>query len=70
MNIEHLITEVRFIREKADEISKIKGENFNLFNILDRQTDEVKTHSAIIAELLDPKGSHGMGTEFLSLFLQ
>jgi hypothetical protein len=30
---------------------------------------EVKTHSAFLRELLDPKGSHGMGAVFLNLFL-
>jgi len=56
--------------KKFREIEKIKGENFNLFNILDRRTDEVKTHSAIIGELLNPKGSHYLDKTFLILFIE
>lgn len=41
---------------------------FNIFEILDRTTDEVKCHSAFIAELLDPKGEHGQSSKFLKLF--
>ena len=64
-----LLKEVKAIREKYEELSRLNGENFNLFDILDRRTDEVKTHSAMISELLNPKGSHGLGDEFLNLFL-
>jgi hypothetical protein len=64
-----LLNQVKAIREKYEELSQLKGENFNLFDILDRRTDEVKTHSAMIAELINPKGSHGFGDEFLKLFL-
>lgn len=41
-----------------------------MFDILDRRTDEVKTHSAMLAELLNPTGSHNMGEKFLLLFLK
>lgn len=46
-----------------------KGTHFNLFSILDRETDEEKTHSALISELLNPQGSHGQGDKFLNLFI-
>lgn len=62
--------------EKANKIvdsyeseEKKEGNNFNLFSILDRETDEEKTHSALIAELLNPQGSHGQGDNFLNLFI-
>lgn len=67
--INSLLKQVKAINEKYEELSHLKGEKFNLFDILDRRTDEVKTHSAILAELLNPKGSHGLGDEFLKLFL-
>jgi hypothetical protein len=61
---------------KANEIVEIyenqekeNGEHFNLFSILDRETDEEKTHSALIAELLNPQGSHGQGNKFLTIFI-
>lgn len=56
--------------KKHKEFERIKGENFNLFNILDRRTNEVKTHSPFIAELLNPKGSHFLDKCFLELFIK
>lgn len=53
-----------------EEHEKLSGDSFNLFTILDRETDEEKTHSAFIAELLDINGSHGQGDKFLNLFLE
>ncbi len=67
--IKNLLEEVKSSIIKYEKIAKVKGENFNLFEILDRKTDEVKTHSAMIAELLNPKGSHDMGEQFLLLFI-
>ena len=46
-----------------------KGENFNLFSILSIERYELK-HSALIANLLDPKGSHGCGDAFLRAFFE
>lgn len=52
-----------------EELSKAKGDHFNLFSILDIETKENKTHSAFLAELLNPKGSHSLGDVFLKHFL-
>ena len=46
-----------------------KGENYNLFSILNIERYELK-HSALIANLLDPKGSHGCGDTFLRAFFE
>ncbi|MDA3779682.1 MAG: PD-(D/E)XK nuclease family protein [Bacteroidales bacterium] len=69
-NFETLLKKVRQITDKYEEIAYLKGENFNLFDILDRRSDEVKSHSAMLAELLNPKGSHGMKDKFLKLFIE
>ena len=45
-------------------------ENFNIFSILRSGTEEVEVHSRFIAELLSPKGSHGMSDAFLQLFIE
>lgn len=58
------------IVEYYERQEKKKGGHFNLFSILDRETNEVKTHSALIAELLNPDGSHGRGNLFLKSFLE
>lgn len=67
--LESILDQVRVLKAKYDERAEVTGENFNVFSILDRESDEVKTHSAIIAELLNPRGSHSQGTLFLKLFL-
>ncbi|MBQ7772978.1 MAG: PD-(D/E)XK nuclease family protein [Bacteroidales bacterium] len=46
------------------------GKLFNIFNITELSSNECKLHSALIAELLYPKGSHGCGSQFLDIFLQ
>jgi hypothetical protein len=56
---------------RASELTaKLTGENFNVFNILSLSTDEVRSHSAFIAELLNPSGSHGQDSLYLDLFLR
>lgn len=46
------------------------GKLFNIFSITKLSSNECKLHSALIAELLYPKGSHGCGSQFLEIFLQ
>lgn len=56
---------------KLEEERKLKERTqFNVFEILKLQSNENRTHSAFIAELLNPHGSHLMGTTFLKLFLE
>lgn len=45
------------------------GDYFNVFNVLGLSSNETRTHSAFLAELLNPYGSHGMGDLFLKNFL-
>ena len=52
------------------EERKARGELFNIFEVLGMSSNEVHTHSPFIAELLNPNGTHGMGTTPLSLFVQ
>lgn len=67
-NIRNLLKNVSVISKKYDDIAKITGEKFNIFSIMSMETNERYTHSAIIGELLNPKGSHGQGSIFLKLF--
>lgn len=57
------------LKAKYDERAEVTGENFNFFSFLNIERDEVK-HSAIIAELLNPNGSHSQGKLFMKLFLE
>jgi hypothetical protein len=68
--LQNLLTAVKQVADHQKEIRRLKGENFNLFSILGMETAENKTHSAFLGELLNPHGSHGMGDEFLGLFLE
>lgn len=42
---------------------------FNVFEILGMQSNETRLHSALIAELLNPEGNHGLGAEPLRAFV-
>ncbi|HWK03762.1 MAG TPA: PD-(D/E)XK nuclease family protein [Puia sp.] len=66
---EHLLSSVYDINKKYDEINKITGERFNIFQILKVATREARTHSAFLAELLHPSGTHGYRDTFLRIFL-
>ena len=54
--------------ERNQRISK-SGGNFNVFSILGVAHYENGTHSAFLAELLNPAGTHAQGSLFLKLFL-
>jgi hypothetical protein len=43
---------------------------FNIFEVTRRSGFEVTTHSALLSDLLDPRGSHGQGGAFLNAFLE
>jgi hypothetical protein len=60
-------TEVQ--QRHTDALAQATGEHFNIFQILGIGHLEVKTHSPILGELLNPKGRHGQGAAFLRLFL-
>ena len=67
--MEGLLGITRQILAHQKEIRIARGETFNVFSVLDVERKENNTHSAFLAELLNPKGSHYRGTAFLSLFL-
>lgn len=54
---------------KKDE-KALRGEQFNIFGLLGVSSSEVRLHSAILGELLNPKGSHGAGSRFLLEFIK
>lgn len=68
-----LVSTLQALHEKtkqAEQDAEESGENFNVFDILQLTANEVRMHSAFIAELLDPKGCHGLGNTFLNLFIE
>lgn len=67
--VKSLIDTVKILNDKYDQLEKLTGDKFNIFTILNMESDEVKTHSKFIYELLNPNGSHGSGDLFIRLFL-
>ncbi|MDB5155386.1 MAG: hypothetical protein JWR50_93 [Mucilaginibacter sp.] len=65
----HLLDQVSAITERYKKVNELTGENFNVFRILKIESSEVRMHSAFIAELLNPNGTHGQKDAFLKLFV-
>jgi hypothetical protein len=62
------ISEIVLKENTQREEKRRRGENFNVFKVLGLTTSEVRLHSALIAELLNPNGDHGLGSKFLESF--
>ncbi|HBN05959.1 MAG TPA: hypothetical protein DD434_09260 [Bacteroidales bacterium] len=67
--IKNLLNQVAIINKKNEEILDATGGRFNMFRICGVNHYE-NTHSAIIAEFLNPFGSHGLKAKFLELFIE
>lgn len=67
--IVRLLYEAARISRHHREVQALVGEPFNVFSVLQVENDEVRTHSRMLRELLDPKGSHGLGDVPLRLFV-
>ena len=66
----NLFGQVNSLISKYKKVNELTGEHFNVFRILKLESSEVRMHSAFIAELLNPKGSHGQKDVFLKLFIK
>jgi hypothetical protein len=66
--LQNLLQQVATITQKNSEILNATGGRFNMFRICGVNHYE-NTHSAIIAELLNPKGTHSLKSELLEAFL-
>lgn len=71
-NVEKLLNEIGKLVVAQNERTKERyfhGELFNVFNILGLESKEVRLHSALLAELLNPNGMCGVGNAFQKAFL-
>ncbi len=66
--IQNLLTQVNLLIKKNEEILDATGGRFNIFEILGISHYET-THSGILAEFLNPLGSHGLKEKFLNCFI-
>ena len=65
-----LKTSVTSIKTEAEEQNRLLASSFNIFRLLGVAHKEVIVHSALIANLLNPKGTHAQKHLFLDRFLR
>jgi hypothetical protein len=68
-DIQNLLSQVAIISKKNDEILDATGGRFNMFRMCGVNHYE-NTHSAIIAEFLNPNGTHGLKSKLLKCFIE
>lgn len=66
----YLLDGISLLSRTYKEMEDARGENYNLFRVIDMTSDETSVHSAFLADLLNPKGLHHAGDAFLRLFLE
>lgn len=65
------LQELETHRRQNIEKERVKGNLFNVFDVLERcKRDERYTHSAFIGNLLDENAEHGCGAAFLEAFIE
>jgi hypothetical protein len=67
--IKNLLNQVAIISKKNTEILNATGGRFNMFRVCGVNHYE-NTHSAIIAELLNPDGTHDLKSKLLECFIE
>ena len=67
--IKSLLSQVAVISKKNAEILDATGGRFNMFRLCGVNHYE-NTHSAIIAEFLNPNGTHGLKSKLLECFIE
>lgn len=59
---------IRRTRRLHEEVERYRASDFNVFSLLGVTNYEVTTHSVLLGELLNPRGTHGQGDLFLKTF--
>ncbi|WP_291094558.1 PD-(D/E)XK nuclease family protein [Empedobacter sp. UBA6745] len=67
--IDQLLNEVKWFNKHKELKTSANGEDFNMFRICGVDHYE-NTHSAILAEILSPNGTHNFGAKFLEAFIK
>lgn len=68
--IYEILNHVSSLLDIKQRMPPVPGGEFNIFSILNMESDEVNTHSRLIYEFLNKDGSHGMGDIFLCEFFE
>ncbi len=66
---ENLLQQTAQLNRKHAATAREERRAFNVFAMLRPEDDEVNLHSRFLFEVLNPRGTHGMGTTFLERFL-
>jgi len=69
LHFDTLLNHITATLQNYKDLNRLSGDSFNVFRILKMETNEVKMHSALLGDLLNPSGSHGQGKIFLDLFI-
>ena len=67
--VESVLKQIRELKEEDEKAAKATGKNFNVFSLPGFGYNELD-HSAFLANLLNPKGTHSQGPVFLRYFLK
>jgi hypothetical protein len=67
--IQAWLDSVRAVIHGIELEERQEAQRFNVFRVLGVERDEVRTHSRMLAALLDPSGTHAQGDRFLRSFL-
>ncbi|MDD3594600.1 MAG: PD-(D/E)XK nuclease family protein [Candidatus Gastranaerophilales bacterium] len=65
--VETLLKKAADIKKKYDTIAQATGSNFNIFELINVADDEVRM-CRVLADLLNPNGTHRQGRIYLDLF--
>ncbi len=68
-NCDLLLQEIQLLRQRIEQEEKA-NQTYNILRVIRKSSDEVNLHSKIIADLLNPGGSHHSGDFFLYSFLE
>ena len=72
MNQETIESLIQIYKNLKEEQAKLKSEGINDYNLITsllKKSDEVRVHSRFLKSMLNPKGLHYRGPDFLELFL-
>lgn len=67
-SFQNLFNHVKTILEIKQKTNHNRCNDFTVFTALRNETDEKKTHTTFLYEILRPNGTHGMGDAFLKDF--
>lgn len=68
--MQNLLSQIAIVNQKNTQLLEATGQRYNIFNILGLSSNETRLHSAFLANLLDPHGTHGLKAKPLDAFLK